>query len=331
MHQDLLAGGAHGFAQTDFKRSFGDAYQHDVHNDDAADNQGDQGDGNHHRGDTARELIDLIVQRFHVDEAEVVFFISFQAVLVAHRHARVFDHRLKVFASPRLAMNLQTVASKDLQVCRRGNVDVPVERIAKESAALVFDADDAHRHASHLECLPDRIDVRKKFVFDVAAEHAHQRRPLYFIGRDESAIDDCLVFDLSHVRGDTENNRTRKLDGVLLEICLRADLDADFGTCSAVVAHPFVIVPVQTLVAAIAAFVIVIRHASLESHARNHEVVRAQQLRNFVSYISVQATDRRAHDNYGGDADDDSDQSQERAQLMRQDRLHRDSRRVRIK
>ena len=97
------------------------------------------------------------------------------------------------------------------------------------------------------------------------------------------------------------------------------------------VAHPFVIVPVQPFVAAIAAFVVVVGHASLKGHARNHEVVCAQQLGNFVRHISVQAANRRAHHNHRSHADDDSDQGEKRAQLMRQDRLQRDARRVRIK
>ena len=105
---------------------------------------------------------------------------------------------------------------------------MPVEGIAKESAPLVFDTNDAHRHASHLEVLPDRINVRKKLVLDVAAEHAHQRGSLHFIGRDESAVDDRLIFDFGHVRCHAKNDRAGKLDPVLLQINLRSDFDADF-------------------------------------------------------------------------------------------------------
>ena len=41
LHQDVLRGGTYGFADADFPRPFGDADQHDVHDPNAADNEGD--------------------------------------------------------------------------------------------------------------------------------------------------------------------------------------------------------------------------------------------------------------------------------------------------
>src|SRR5205085_5131094 len=141
----------------------------------------DQRDRHHYFRDAAGELVDLIVQLFNVDEAEVVFLIAVQSVLDAHRDACILDGRLKTVARAALAVNLESVASEELQVGGDGNVDVPIERVAEERPALFFDAHHAHRQAADFQGLSDCIDVRKELVLDVAAEHDHECRTLYFI------------------------------------------------------------------------------------------------------------------------------------------------------
>src|SRR6185312_3688022 len=96
LKQDLAFRSADGFSQSDFKRSFGDADEHDVHHHDAADYERDQRDGNDNSRDSASELVDLIVDLLDVNEAEIVFFIAVETMLDAHRYARVFDRGVKV-------------------------------------------------------------------------------------------------------------------------------------------------------------------------------------------------------------------------------------------
>ena len=54
LKQDLPPRRADRFSQSNFKCSFGDAHQHDVHHHDAADNQRDQRDRNNDHGDACR-------------------------------------------------------------------------------------------------------------------------------------------------------------------------------------------------------------------------------------------------------------------------------------
>ena len=97
-----------------FKCSFGNTYQHDVHDDDAAHYECDESDRYDHSGDAASHFIDLIIQVFNIHYAEVVFFISLKPVFIPQRNACVFDRCLKGCAISSLAMNLQTVASENL-------------------------------------------------------------------------------------------------------------------------------------------------------------------------------------------------------------------------
>ena len=92
--------------------------------------------------------------------------------------------------------------------------------------------------------------------------------------------------------------------------------------------HPLVVVPVQTFVAPIHSFEVVVGHVPAESDARDHEMICAQQFGHAIRDVGVQSADRRAHNHDRGHADDDSDQSQKRAQFMRQDGLQRDPGRV---
>src|ERR1041385_829554 len=97
------------------------------------------------------------------------------------------------------------------------------------------------------------------------------------------------------------------------------------------VAHPFVIVPIETLVAAIAALELFVGHMALESHTRHHEVICAQQLLHFLGDVSVETADRCTHYHDRRDADDDANQREKGPQLVRQDRLQRTPRSIGVK
>jgi hypothetical protein len=98
-----------------------------------------------------------------------------------------------------------------------------------------------------------------------------------------------------------------------------------------VVAHPFIIVPVEPFVPPVAALKLVVGHVPLEGHAGHHEMVGAEQFRDLISHVRIQSAHGRTDHHHRRHADDDPDQSQKGAQLMRQDRLQRDARRVGIK
>src|SRR5207237_7945411 len=98
----------------------------------------------------------------------------------------------------------------------------------------------------------------------------------------------------------------RNTAGVLPYITLGTKSHPNFPARSTVLAHPFVVLPLQTLVAPIAPLVLVVGHLAAESHARDHEMVRAQQFRHSLGNIGVQPTYRSAHHNHSRHADNDA-------------------------
>ena len=125
--EDLFAGRAHSLAQADLEGALGHTDEHDIHHHDPADDQRDERDWYHYRGNAAGELIDLVVERLHIHQAKIVLVVSFQPVLVAHADARIVNRGRKILARLRLAMNLQTIAPEDLQVRSGRNVDVAIK------------------------------------------------------------------------------------------------------------------------------------------------------------------------------------------------------------
>ncbi len=91
--------GADSFSQAHFKRTLGDAHQHDVHHDDAADHECDERNRNHDLRDAAGELVDLIVDLFDVHETKIIFVVSIEPMFDPHRHASIFDGRLQSFSA----------------------------------------------------------------------------------------------------------------------------------------------------------------------------------------------------------------------------------------
>src|SRR6266566_6193607 len=97
------------------------------------------------------------------------------------------------------------------------------------------------------------------------------------------------------------------------------------------VAHPFIVIPINSLVAPVHTFKIFIRKATAGSNARDHEVVTAEYLRHLVDHVSIQAADGRPDGDYRRHADDDSNQRQKSPQLVSKNRLDRNLQGVSVK
>ena len=97
------------------------------------------------------------------------------------------------------------------------------------------------------------------------------------------------------------------------------------------VANPFVVIPVEPLITAIHPLKFIVRALSLEGHARNHEVVRAQDLGHSVDDICVQPADRGTHRDHRSDAYDDADEGQKGPQFVSEDRLQGNLQGIRVK
>src|SRR5712691_8484417 len=94
--------------------------------------------------------------------------------------------------------------------------------------------------------------------------------------------------------------------------------------------HPFIVVPVEPLVSPVPALKLLIRQTARESHTRNHEMISTEDFCNLVDNISVQPAYRSSDCHNRGDPDNDADERQKCAELMREDRLQGNPQGVRI-
>src|ERR1043166_7939637 len=151
-------------------------------------------------------------------------------MLDAHCYACIFDGRLQSVSRATLAVDLQTIPTEDLHVSCDRYVNVAVNRITEECPPLLFDAHNAHRQSTNLQCLSDRILVRKKLILDIAAQNDHKSRALNFIGRDKASVFNGLVFDVNHVCGCTKNDSSWELNSILLQISAASSRSTNFST-----------------------------------------------------------------------------------------------------
>src|ERR1700741_1685185 len=105
----------------------------------------------------------------------------------------------------------------------------------------------------------------------------------------------------------TEDLRARKLDTLLLQVDSASNTGADFRTRCTMIANPLVVVPVESLVASIAALEFVVVHVPGEGHASDHEVITAKNFGDSLDDVSIETANRGSDRNYRRHADDDSD------------------------
>ena len=92
-------------------------------------------------------------------------------MIITQREARVLDCSREGRALLSLTVNLQIeVASINALKSRQRDVNVLVDQLPEDWTASLFNADDAHRQAGHLELFADGVNVRIELILDVRAE-----------------------------------------------------------------------------------------------------------------------------------------------------------------
>ncbi len=71
MEEDVAGGGADGFADADFVGAFGDGDEHDVHDADAADDEGDASDERKDAGDDREESASRVSNVVASEDGEI--------------------------------------------------------------------------------------------------------------------------------------------------------------------------------------------------------------------------------------------------------------------
>jgi len=94
LQHDVEAPGAEGFADADFAGALGDADEHDVHDDDAADDERNQGDGNDDGGNDGEQTIDEAADGVRRDEVEAIGFAGLLVEATAHGDAGEIERLL---------------------------------------------------------------------------------------------------------------------------------------------------------------------------------------------------------------------------------------------
>src|SRR5215831_5255445 len=320
LQKDLSPARTEGFAQADFKSTFCDADQHDVHHDNASDHKRDQSDRRDDSGDRSRKLIYLVIHLLNVDEPEIVFLVALQLVVNPHRHSPLVEGPLKQLPGACFAVDLQALCPSEHPSIRCDrNISVVIQRLAEHRAALLLDSNNAHRSTCDLDGFVYRICLRKELFTKFCADYDHRRGRLYFIRPDEPPIVDRFIFDLRHIGGDAVDVSAEELFTILLKINRSRCRRTDFLTERTICQHPLEVVQSQPLVSLVPLLPFLFAQRTDVCHARNHEVVYAEYPRNAIYDVRVEAAYRRPHQNHRSDTNDDPDQRQECSELMRPD------------
>ena len=90
MEKDVATGRADGFSNADFAGALGDGDEHDIHNPDATDNQGDTSDEGEHAGDEGEEIRGGMRDVFAIGDGEIIvaFFGLFELGFDSFREGR---------------------------------------------------------------------------------------------------------------------------------------------------------------------------------------------------------------------------------------------------
>src|SRR6266404_5984413 len=153
----------------------------------------------------------------------------------------------------------------------------------------------------------------------------------YVFRRNKPSVDDFFILNITHPGSDAKNYATEELLTILLKVDLGRNLCSNLCAILAVIANPFVVLPLQFLVSAISPFKLVIGQTARKYHPRHHKVVYAENLRDLSHNVSVKSADCGANHYYRRNSNDDADKSQKRTQFVREDGLDRYSACVNIK
>ena len=223
------------------------------------------------------------------------------------------------------------MAAEEASVRRDRDVDVVVERLAEHRPAPRLDAHDAQLGARRPAASGRSASVRREEpLAHVHAEDADRDGVVDLVRQEEAAVLDRLVLDAVHVGGDAGDLDPEDLLAAAPQVVPRVDLRPDLLARAAAAADRLEVVPLQALVAAVHPLPLLLGEVARVGHARDHEVVDAEDLGHALDHVGVHPADRRADDDHGGDADDDPDQREEGAQLVREDRLERDADRLEV-
>ena len=158
---DVAAAGAKRLAQADFPRPLAHDHQHDVHDDDAADDEREGDDADEHGEDAGRHLPVEVEQRLRREHPEVVGLLRPQPPLDAHR--RQWHRPSPAARAPACAASPgsagRTASRTSWRTCRAARSRIRPANFRRPSP-FSGDADDPVVEPGNLHRLVERVDRR---------------------------------------------------------------------------------------------------------------------------------------------------------------------------
>src|SRR5512146_1319547 len=217
--QDVAAPRAQRLADPDLTCALGDRHQHDVHDDDAAH---DQGDPHEPRPDGVEDAAELVPERQHPLRRlhdEIVVLARAQVAAGAHHRLRLV-HRLAHFVG-RVRLDDESVhhpGRGHFPLNRRqgGGHDELVERDAEQVALPLHHADHPVGDAVDADGAVDRIGAREQLLGQIVTQDHYRGARLRLLGAERPALLDLQIHDVEvALGGSLERDVLRDLAVVL--------------------------------------------------------------------------------------------------------------------
>ncbi len=317
-------------ADADLARPLGHRDEHDVHHADAADEQRQEGDADHHHVEAAGDLVVEPEQGLVGHRREVVVLVRAQPAPRAQHGADLVDGGAHLLGRARHGVEQDLVALEErravageelAQAGVRDEHDL-VHVHAQELAARLELPDDLERLVADVDRLAHRALVREQRRQRLATQQRHVGAMVHLELGEEAALGHVVAVRLlvGLVRSQHERGLRRQLPvadrGLLLDEVERRDRAHRRALGEDRVAVP------EREGAAIAQGVGQLADDHLRAPLADVDRVRAERL-DLVRHRLVESLDQGDHGDDGGDADDHAQHGQQGAQLVRLERLPR--------
>ena len=333
MRQNVATLGADSLANADLPSAFRDAHEHDVHHADASDNQAYRSDCEHQNENQAADLVPQIEKIVRSEERKIIRFVIRKAALAAQQVAHFFDGLADLRRIRGLRENnvIFLVGIKFAERGHRHHGDVVFGiRAARNSLLALFArADDAEELAVDSDFFSDAVGngLWKKYSCRVVAEQHHGHVVIGIRLIEHSPVFDLQVEDAAdRGRISLEDHVLCAVDAAAQVRCARSELRHENahrrGSRRDMRQLGHVLGPFRLQFLSRKPFARGPRERS-PREAIGNDGVRAQ-LPDSSQHIVIQAVDHGADSDDRGDADDDAENGQCRAQRIFSQRVQRE-------
>src|SRR5208283_231699 len=203
LKEDVLLPGAEGTTEADLSRAFGDAGEHDVHDDDAADDEENTDEGHGNESDVLCQVVPQAHDGIGADNAEIIGGVVRKMTPGAEEHAGFVLASGHEFLVGRLDENgdpiLAGVPTFAPSVERYDHV--VVLRLAESATERLGNSNHFVGVRLYTECFSDGIHVREEFGGEIRADEDDFGTVIVIGLSDETTLSDREIADVGKVGG----------------------------------------------------------------------------------------------------------------------------------